>query len=343
MKPLRLLPALVLAAFIANGCGGGGNSGPSTRPTATPSATPSGTPSGTPTSTATPTSLPTASLRGQIGFVSLREGNSDIYLVDAQGNNVRPFGAINSSSEERAPSLSRDGAFIAWSSNRPTGNATANTEIYFANADGTNLRQYTNDMGSFPPSDESPVISPDGTKIAWTTTRGGNFNIAVMDSNGDNQVTLTGNNPGEDSQPAWTSDSQSIAFFSDRANSRGLYIMNADGTSQRPLLAGVPGDTTFYAPKFSPNGNLLAVSVQAPGGTSISLRNPDGTPAATQFSPSGGPANRNFASFSPDGTHLIYTGFDSAGSEQIYSANLDGSDERALTSVGRNFEAMFGG
>ena len=260
------------------------------------------------------------------------------------GNAQRALTALNTGSEERTPSVSRDGSMIVWSSDRPGGAAATNFEIYFANTDGTNLRQYTSDSGDFPPSDTAPVISPDQTKIAWTTTRGGNPNVAVMNIDGTNQITLTPGNPGEDSQPAWSSDSQTLAFFSSRGNAQGIYLMNSDGSNQRPLLTSVNGSTTTFGnPAFSPDGRYLAITVQTPGGTQISLRNADGTPAATTFNPPGALSVRTNASFSLDSTRLVYTGSNGAGSEQVFSANLDGSDERALTMQGQNLEPMFGG
>ena len=319
--------SLTLSVMLLGGCGGG-SGGPS-RPSNTPRPT--------------PTSGPNL-FAGQIAFTSQRGGTDlDIYLMDVEGTNQRPFSAINSTGQERWPDLARDGSFVVWSSDRNTGNAPANNEIYFANSNGTNIKQYTKDTGSNPPNDYQPSISPNGTKIAWTTSRGGNLNIAVMDSTGANQKLLTNNNTGEDSYPAWTNDSSSIVFYSARGTTRGIYIMNADGTNQRPLLTSATSVPTFYlAPAFSRDGSLLVVASQSSSGSTISLRNANGTPASTTFAPTMPLAYRNNPSFSPDGTRLIYTGYNTSGGEQLYTANLDGSDERMLTSVGANFNGTFG-
>ena len=42
-----------------------------------------------------------------------------------------------------------------------------------------------------------PVWSPDGTKIAFNSYRDGNWEIYVMDANGDNSARLTNNNAAD--------------------------------------------------------------------------------------------------------------------------------------------------
>lgn len=354
-----LAPLSVLAgALVLSSCGGGGNSGPSTTGGGTTAGTTAGgttagstaggTTSGTTaggTTAGGTTAGGSGALSGQIGFVSTRNGSSDIHAMDAQGNNQRALSALNSASEERSPSISRDGNIVVWSSNRPN-KTSPNFEIYIQRPDGVCgqiIEAYTNDVGSFPPDDTEPVISPDGSKIAWTTTRGGDKNIAVMNINGDNQVTLTLANAGEDSQPTWTSDSQSIAFYSERGSSRGVYLMDASGSNQRGLLVSdAASGVRYLQPTYAPSGGRFAVTIETGGGTNISLRNADGSQVTDNFNAASGFSFRSQPSFSSDGNRLIYVGSNSSvGGGQIQSANLNGSGERALTSAGQNFDARF--
>src|SRR5215213_7476480 len=76
------------------------------------------------------------------------------------------------------PPASTPGPVIAFTSYRD-----GNAEIYSMNADGSNLRNLTNNQAS----DTEPEISPDGTKIAFVSTRDGgilNPEIYVMNSDG---------------------------------------------------------------------------------------------------------------------------------------------------------------
>ena len=349
MKLTLALPlgaSALAATLLFSGCGGGSNNGPS-KPKATatpiPGTTPTPMPGVTPTPggpTPTPTMAP-ISLLGQVAFTSNRNGNPDLFAMDAQGNNQRPLSLLNTDSEERSPSVSRDGNTVVWSSNRPNTAAKDNFEIYALRpngAGGQKIQSYTNDTGNAPPQDTEPVISPDGTKIAWTTTRGGKNNIAVMSITGDAQVVLT-NNEKDNRRPAWTSDSRSIGFYSVRGNSRGIYLMNADGSNQRPLLVNdVSAPTNYYEAAFSPDGRYLAVTI-APqtGNSTISLFNADGTASATQFNLPGDSIARSQIGFSPDSQRLVYS-LNNAG---IRTAALDGSDERILTSASGNYDPTF--
>ena len=62
-------------------------------------------------------------------------------------------------------------------------------------------------------STTDPAWSPDGTKIAFTTDRDGNFEIYVMNADGTGQTRLT-NNAAADDEPAWSPDGSKIAFTS---------------------------------------------------------------------------------------------------------------------------------
>jgi dipeptidyl aminopeptidase/acylaminoacyl peptidase len=71
---------------------------------------------------------------GTIAFVSLRDGNSEIYAVNPDGTELNRL--TNNPRSDRTPAWSPDGTKIAFASSR-----SGNFEIY---ADGTNVRQLTN-------------------------------------------------------------------------------------------------------------------------------------------------------------------------------------------------------
>jgi Tol biopolymer transport system component len=71
-------------------------------------------------------------------------------------------------------------------------------EIYTMNADGSNqARRTTNSI-----SDSTPVYSPDGKQIVFTSDRDGNYEVYRMRTNGSLQ-TLLSNNPARDAHPDW--------------------------------------------------------------------------------------------------------------------------------------------
>jgi TolB protein len=72
--------------------------------------------------------------------------------------------------------------------------------IFVINADGKDFKQLTIDAGS----NESPSWSPDGSLIAFSSTRTGKSRIYVMTASGTDQRTLL-TLFGEQTDPAWSS------------------------------------------------------------------------------------------------------------------------------------------
>lgn len=114
----------------------------------------------------------------QIAFVSTRDGNWEIYVMNADGSNLTPL----THNGGRNPVWSPDGRHIAFVSGRD-----GNDEIYVMNADGSNQTRLTTN----PADDHSPSWSPDGRQIAFISNRDGHQEIYVMDADGSNQKRLT--------------------------------------------------------------------------------------------------------------------------------------------------------
>jgi len=84
--------------------------------------------------------------KAQIAFTSERDGNGEIYVMDADGNNQRRL--TNNPAEDTFPSWSPDGQKIAFSFDRD-----GNWEVYVIDADGKNPHNLTNS----PANDASPT------------------------------------------------------------------------------------------------------------------------------------------------------------------------------------------
>ena len=95
-------------------------------------------------------------------------------------------------------------------------------------ADGKNITQLTNNNYQ----EWYPSWSPDGQRIAFTSTRGGSWDIYVMDADGKNQTKLTNNY--NNFSPSWSPDGQRIIFITDHDEDvitelLEIYVMDADG------------------------------------------------------------------------------------------------------------------
>src|SRR5439155_972080 len=119
---------------------------------------------------------------GQIAFMSLRDGNWEIYVMNADGSGARNL--TSGPGYDARPAWSPDGAKIAFETNRD-----GNREIYVMNADGSGAHNLTNN----PAYDDLPAWSPDGSKMAFWTNRDGNWQVYVMNADGSGLLTPTSN------------------------------------------------------------------------------------------------------------------------------------------------------
>jgi eukaryotic-like serine/threonine-protein kinase len=106
---------------------------------------------------------------------------------------------------------------------------------------------------------ESPTWSPDGTLLAFTSNRSGNFQIYVRRIEGGQEVNIT-NDPAQDIQPAFSPDGSSIAFASTRFSRTGL-IRIAPAVGFEPVTYG--GDI-WVAPAFRWTGATFSPRRQLP-------------------------------------------------------------------------------
>ena len=128
----------------------------------------------------------------QIAFYSDRDGNNEIYVMDAYGRN--PLKLTNHPASDWYPAWRPDGQRIAFCSDRDVG-----YEIYVMDTDGKNPRNLTN----HPAEDEVPAWSSDGQRIAFTSDRDGNCEVYAMDADGKNRRRLT-NHPAQDVFADWS-------------------------------------------------------------------------------------------------------------------------------------------
>ena len=163
---------------------------------------------------------------------------------------------------------------IAFSSERiASDGSTVEEDIYVINPDGSGLTQVTTHEAE----DFSPEWSPDGSRIAFTTTRhgnphnaGGSGEIYLIDPNGSNETRVT-DTDDFDRFTTWSPDGKRLIFLSSRDSRAGsfswttIYVMNVDGSDQ----TRVDIDFDTRAPRWSvgsadwsPDGNRIALSIR---------------------------------------------------------------------------------
>jgi hypothetical protein len=253
---------------------------------------------------------------GRIAFISDRDGNNEIYVMNADGSGLTRL--TNLSYHVESPAWSPDGMRIAFVSMHRYNHR----EIYVINADGSGLTQLTRNYAVYGGGDY-PAWSPDGTHIAFINYLGGlgGFDdIYVMNADGSYQTQLTYNEYYM--EPDWSPDGTRISFVSNRKGDYGIQVMNADGSERTRLTNGAD-----YNPAWSPDGTRIAFASNRDGNYEIYVTKPDGSDQIRLTNNSVGDWD---PAWSSDGKRIAFVS-DRDGNREIYVMNADGSGQIRLT------------
>jgi Tol biopolymer transport system component len=94
-------------------------------------------------------------------------------------------------------------------------------------------------------------FSPDGKRVAYGKSWGGNWEVFVMDLATGDRVNVS-RSPAKDGAPAWSPDGTRIAFTSDRDGAQELWTVAPDGSGMKRLTRS-EGAKPFN-PEWSPDG-----------------------------------------------------------------------------------------
>jgi TolB protein len=245
------------------------------------------------------------------------------------------------------------------------------SNLYIADYDGARQQRVTIARSL----DISPIWSPDGKTIAFSSWRSGYQDIYLLFPYGGSplQNPTKGTHDRQNFLPAWSPDGTRLVFTSTRDGNAEIYVMNRDGSGLRRLTNHPGIDTT---PTWSPTGNQIAFVSDRTGRPNIYVMSVDGTglqrityeshadrptwsPAplneiAYSASAGGGniikifdfatrstrpltdsTGNNESPAFSPNGRHVAFVS-SRAGREQIFTIHRDGTGLRQITTVGTN-------
>jgi TolB protein len=227
-------------------------------------------------------------ITGKIVFQSDRDGDEEIYVMNAQGREVIQL--TNNNAFDGYPVWSKDGKRICFESNRD-----GSFQIFIMDHEGNNQVKVTggsfyNRYPGWSPDEKMiayqskrdngleiyvmdlekktemiltdawyrsglPNWAPNGKKIAFTANKILGWGVYVMDRNGSNIKAL--DTEGGACRPHWSKDGKMIAYVSQKADKKGdIWIMNGDGSGKRQLTTD--SINYDYYPSWSRDGNWIA-------------------------------------------------------------------------------------
>ncbi len=265
----------------------------------------------------------------KLAFVSRRDGNSEIYVMNADGSAQENL--TRQPANDSHPSWSRDGRKLVFVSRRD-----GNSEIYVMNADGSGLRNMTRT----PSDDLDPAWSPDGRAIAFVQKKcvpsrpcGTAFEtyLAVVNADGSGLRRLT-TRPAHLFNPSWSADGKTIRY--------GRSLVNPDGSGHSELPRNVP-----LTGAWSPDGQRIAsvrvahspIDAGNPTKLGLFVMNADGSNARRVAAK----ATAGGLAWSPNGRRIAFRRYDGQlgigrGNSDLFVVNADGSGLRRLTRHAEN-------
>lgn len=181
----------------------------------------------------------------KIVFLSKRLSSLGIYIMDADGSNVK---SLYDSNDNEAD--------IDWRGNQIV--FTRNSSIWIMQSDGINAHPITHPpkvglwgKANLPFGDYDPRLSPDGSRVVFERlvddqSSHGNYDFFILDTSKFNefQLTYSGYSQG---LASWSNSGDQIVYIVaaiDNIGQYDLYLMNADGTENRNFTP------QYFPPQF---------------------------------------------------------------------------------------------
>ncbi len=245
-------------------------------------------------------------------FHSLRHGASQVYLADSSSGEARRLREGASGDEDIDATWSPDGKRLLF-----TGRKATNSEVFVADADGSNLRQLTDHPGF----DGGARWAPDGKTIAFLSSRSGPSKLFLMDADGGNLRRLTKLDDGDESDHSWSADGQRLALVIHTNRRNSVWTARSDGSGLARLTSE---NVNEIYPAWAPDGKQLAYLRQTRSDAQLRVVNlADGSHREL----AAGVARKSNLAFSADGQRIVFEGVEAgAASSEIYAVPIAGGE-----------------
>jgi Tol biopolymer transport system component len=250
----------------------------------------------------------------RILFVSNKNGNEDIFIMELDGSGLKQL--TRSTSKDAYPSPSPDGKKIAY-----TADIDGYWQIMVMDLDGENKVQLTDD----PVRSGYPTWSFDGRYIYYEVETEGDWEIYRMNSDGSSRKRLTFNPDAYDWHPFAHPYRQRVIYESGAVGHEDLYIMDYDGDNIEKISKR---DARKRVPCMSVDGEYIAFMGYEGETRFVYIMDGDGE----NIRKISDRPNSEHPFISPDNRVIAFNSYVD-GQSEIFIINMDGSGETRLTSI----------
>ncbi len=188
----------------------------------------------------------------QIAFTSTKSGDWEVWIVDAWGGEPVNFSQYPDTTDIYA-NWSADGTRMLFSSTRNNGQGLNDYDIWMQDLETRQLVCLTEYEGY----DNWAAFDPTGTKIAFTSDRGGDKQIWVMPVDLSSPAVQVSSDTDECHHPCWSPDGAYVAYdaIPDNGGPRSVYRVPVAGGAAEAIPAEL---LICNDPHWSPDGRYIA-------------------------------------------------------------------------------------
>lgn len=182
----------------------------------------------------------------------------------------------------------------------------------------------------------APRFSPDGRKLVLSIAKDGTTSIFEMELQNGNLRRLQQDLGRISTSPSYAPDGNQIAFHSDRDGTQQIYVMSSNGGNIRKISHG---DGIYATPVWSPRGDFIAFTKILNDRFYIGVMRSDGSGErllTTSWLEEG-------PTWSPNGRFIMFFRKNKRGESRIYSVDLTGYNERAISTAGNASDPAWSG
>ncbi|MFP3983451.1 MAG: Tol-Pal system beta propeller repeat protein TolB [Desulfurivibrionaceae bacterium] len=206
--------------------------------------------------------------------------------------------------------------------------SSGSKEIYLSDILGDNNRKVTGHkvLAIF------PRLSPDGSKLVYTSYHRGNANLYLTDLNQSRITRAISRRQGINMAPSWTPDSKRLVATLSKDGNPDLYLIKPNGSIIKRLTKN---SGINVSPDFSPDGRKIVFVSDRSGTPQLYIMDMK-TKTTERLTFSG--SENTTPSWSPDGEWIAYTGREN-DYHQIYKIRAEGGDPVQLTDSSYDHES----